>query len=108
MTLLSTLPALSPEQIDIFGTTTVLREPWAPSEPPVAAGPEPGLGQLNLVASQEPLSEAPREARQLPLLPDPPPWEEQPAPAPRSRARRSGPARRRSSPALSPGQMSLF
>lgn len=109
MTLALTLPALTPEQIDIFGSTTVLLGGWAAPEPATPEGPAPGLDQLNFVASQEPLSETPPVARQLPLLPDPPPWEEQPAePARRPRARRTGSARRRSPAALSPGQMSLF
>ena len=113
MTILATkLPSFDAEQFNLpglSGFSTSLDwtlNPYADEEP-VPDRVVPGPGQLHFGANQEPLSELPAVPRQLPLLPDPPVWEAEPAPsAPRPRKGRL--ARKRANLGLSPGQMSLF
>jgi hypothetical protein len=112
MTILATkLPSIDAEQFNLPGlqefTTT---DAWVINpyfEPPADVAVKPGPGQLHFGANQEPLSESPAEACQLPLLPDPPVWEAEPPRAP-ARPRKGRLARKRSNLGLSPGQMSLF
>ncbi|MEX0789415.1 MAG: hypothetical protein WD178_01420 [Actinomycetota bacterium] len=111
-TLLTKLPSIEAEQFNLPGLHDFLSSGgWVMNPYPVAEPAEepagPGLDQLHFGANQEPLSESPSEACQLPLLPDPPVWEARPSePAPRPRKGRL--ARKRSNQGLSPGQMSLF
>lgn len=112
MTLLATkLPSIDPEQFNLPGLqdfTTI--DPWLINpyfEPPADATVQPGPGQLHFGENQEQLTEAPVEACQLPLLPDPPVWEAEPPSFP-ARPRKGRLARKRSNLGLSPGQMSLF
>lgn len=112
MTILATkLPSIDAEQFNLPGlqefTTT---DAWVVNpyfEPPAQEPARPTPGQLHFGPNQEPLAESEAVARQLPLLPDPPVWEAEPAPAP-ARPRKGRLARRRSNLGLSPGQMSLF
>lgn len=113
-TLLTKLPSIEAEQFnlpglhDFLGSGGWVMNPYRvaePAEEPV--GPGPGPNQLHFGANQEPLTEPSAQARQLPLLSDPPAWEEPPSgPSPRSNKGR--PAGKRSNRGLSPGQMSLF
>lgn len=112
MTILATkLPSIDAEQFNLPGlqdfTTNDDRVINPYFEPPAETAVRPGPGQLHFGANQEPLTEPPAEARQLPLLPDPPVWEAEPPSAP-VRARKGRLARKRSNLGLSPGQMSLF
>jgi hypothetical protein len=113
MTILATkLPSFDAEQFNLPGlsgfSTSLdwMINPYV-GEEPVPNRVVPGPGQLHFGANQEPLSEVPAAACQLPLLPDPPVWEADPTPsAPRPRKGRL--ARKRANLGLSPGQMSLF
>ncbi len=123
MTILMTkLPSLEAEQYNLPGLSEFLTTiDWSleyPEEP--APQPSPGPDQLYFGPQQEPLGELNPAACQLPLLEDPPVWAAQPAPAgtpelstkvappPSSRPRKSRPARTRTGPKLSRGQMTLF
>lgn len=110
--LLTKLPSIEAEQFNLpglhgfFGSGGWVMNPY-PAEPVEEPGtPAPGLDQLHFGANQEPLTEPPAQACQLPLLPDPPVWEAPSGPPPRSRKGR--PAGKRPNQGLSPGQMSLF
>lgn len=109
--LLTKLPSIEAEQFNLPGLQDfTTSDAWVVNpyfEPPAVEPVVPGPGQLRFGANQEPLSEAPSVARQLPLLPDPPVWEAEPAPA-RTPPRKGRLARKRSNLGLSPGQMSLF
>jgi hypothetical protein len=113
MTILATkLPSFEAEQSNLPGLadfSTSLDWTINPyvGEEPVAGRIVPGPGQLHFGANQEPLSEVPAVPRQLPLLPDPPVWEAEPAPS-AARSRKGRLARKRANLGLSPGQMSLF
>jgi hypothetical protein len=113
MTILATkLPSFDAEQHNLPGLSEFSTSlDWTVNpymdEEPIRDRIVPGPGQLHFGASQEPLSELPAAPCQLPLLPDPPVWEAEPAPsAPRPRKGRL--ARKRANLGLSPGQMSLF
>jgi len=115
MTLAMTLPALEAEQCNLPGLTSIFLPVWLgpqrfDSPPPTPTDVPTSPYQLRFGANQEPLSEPAPPFRQLPLLPDPPVWEAEPA-APstlETKRRKVRPAKRRTKPSLSPGQMSLF
>lgn len=113
-TLLTKLPSIEAEQFNLpglhgfFGSGGWVMNPYPAAEADEEPGiPVPGLNQLHFGANQEPLTESPDQACQLPLLPDPPVWETPPA-GPRPRPRKGRPAGKRTNQGLSPGQMSLF
>lgn len=67
----------------------------------------PGAGQLSLESHQQILKELEPAPQQLPLLPDPAPWEADQEPQ-RGPAASSRLSRRRSKLGITPGQTSLF
>jgi len=70
--------------------------------------PIPDSGEEGLDRNQPAIWDAEPEPRQLPLLPDPDPWEaDRPSPGP-TRPRGGRLARRRSRTAVPPDQLSLF
>lgn len=111
------LPALAPEDVNLpgfqdlnLGLSTApkssLPEEWGASSAAQARQVQSCQGQLDFGGTQEVLSPSPPGCRQLPLLPDPPIWEEQPrssSPSPRWL-----PARRQPRQGVSSAQMTLF
>lgn len=91
---------------------------WPESQPPdVGAGSDPEHmgpgslvheGQLSFGPQQGVLSEAERAPQQLPLLPEPPPWEEGPGSTRPGRSGKGRNARKHSRSGTSPGQVALF
>lgn len=66
-------------------------------------------GQLSFGPQQGVLSEAERAPQQLPLLPEPPPWEDGPGSTRSGRPSQKGrKARKHTRAGTSPGQVSLF
>lgn len=85
----------------------VHKEPQGhPDETPTAIVP----GQLSFGPQQGVLSEAELPPQQLALLPDPPPWEQDPGPPPLGRAgfKQGRMAKKHSRMGTSPGQVALF
>jgi hypothetical protein len=67
----------------------------------------PGAGQLSLESHQQMLKELKPAPQQLPLLPDPAPWEVDPEPQ-RGMPASSRLSRRRTKLGITPGQTTLF
>ena len=114
MTLLLTkLPSLEAEQFNLPGLPEILLSAswFSASSTPAAETPDlpaPGPDQLHFGAAQDPLTEQPSRPCQLPLLPDPPEWEAEPAAAPKRRTGKGRLAKKRGNLGLSPGQLPLF
>jgi hypothetical protein len=103
--MLATLP-IGPEQSSLPGLLGFTLDWDPPAWPNGRDTVTPSVicrDQLCFGPDQQALAPQPQSARQLPLIPDPPLWEDRPPARPKIKRRP-----RRPSSDLSPGQMSLF